>query len=325
MPTSCCACLHPRAHRPLTFWCSFNAELPGLQVAVSCEISQGNSIGSRLYVSFAAANAKGRPSKKSRFEASAPAGATVQPKFNASCSNVDVPADTWALLSSPCSWHNCGVYCAGGVPANYEALSLPSIHGVDGAQPLPSLCLAAHFAPPGAALAVVDMCLLWNSTRFVLEPEGEGNNMPPLQVVFSGHGAAAAAAAASCAAFTLWACASIGTTIHTHTLLTGHCPPLPRSLLDYLRADGASNLAFRIADAPLKAAADCPSLGELQPCHSSIEVDPSTLRARPLAEAAAADGGARHGKGDSSGSCEGSDLLRNCLARCCMQRQRGYE
>ena len=160
MPTSCCACLQPRAHRPLTFWCSFNAELPGLEVAVSCEISQGNSIGSRLYVSFAAANAKGRPSKKSRFEASAPAGATVQPKFNASCSNVDELADSWALLFPPCSWHNFGVNCVGGMPVNFEVLSLPSIHGVDGAQPLPSLRLATQFAPPGAALAMVDKCPL---------------------------------------------------------------------------------------------------------------------------------------------------------------------
>ena len=287
---------------------------------MSCEVSRGSSIGSRLYVSFAAADVKTRPSKKSRFEVSAPAGATVQPKFNASCSNIDVPADTWALLSSPCAFVNCGVYCAGGVPANIEALSLPSIHGVDGAQPLPFVPAAAHVAA-GAALAVLDMCLLWNSSRFVLEPEGEGNNMPPLQVVFSGHGAAAAAAAASCAAFTLWACASIGTTIHTHTLLTGHCPPLPRSLSDYLHADGASNLVLRLADVPLKDAADCSRLGP----HSSVEVDGSNLRVRPLAAEAKGDSGVRDGKCSSNGSSAGSETLRNCLARCCMQRQRGYE
>ena len=117
----------------LTLFRSHSAELPGLNVAVSCEISEGSSIGSRLYVSFVASDVKSRPVKRSRFgPASATEGTFVQPKFNASCSSIDVPADSWGLLSSTCTWNNKGVYCIGGAPANSEALSLPSIHGADG-------------------------------------------------------------------------------------------------------------------------------------------------------------------------------------------------
>jgi hypothetical protein len=160
--------------------------------------------------------------------------------------------------------------------------------------------------------------LLWNSTRFVLEPEGEGNSMPPLQVVFAGHGAAAAAAAASCAAFTLWACASIGTTVHTHTLLTGPFPPLPPSLRHYLHANGASNLSLRLAHVAVTSTAKHMPIS----AHSCVEVDATTLRTRTLPADADEHGG---GKSDSSGSRTDSELLRNMLARSCMQRQRGYE
>jgi hypothetical protein len=160
------------------------------------------------------------------------------------------------------------------------------------------------------------MCLLWNSTRFVLQPEGSGVCMPPLEVVFIGHGAAAAAAAASCAAFTLWACASIGTTIRTHTLLSAPCRPLPRSLRNYLHANGASNLFIRLGDVPMSSDAGCASLA----AHSIVDVDSSTLRARALA-ADAADDAAFLGSDDSK---TGSETLRNSLARCCIQRQNGH-
>jgi hypothetical protein len=174
----------------------------------------------------------------------------------------------------------------------------------------------------GTALAVVDTCLLWNSSRFVLEPEGQGNSMPPLQVVFSGHGQVAAAAAASCAAFTLWACASIGTTIHTHTLLSGSYRPLPRSLGDYLHRNGASNLSLRLADVPAKS-----STKHAPICaHSCVEVDAITLRARCLPADSAVEGDAiGSGKSHSSASTMSNDLIRSVLARCCMQRQQGYE
>jgi hypothetical protein len=168
---------------------------------------------------------------------------------------------------------------------------------------------------------VVDTCLLWNSSRFVLQPEGQGSSMPPLQVVFIGHGAIASAAAASCAAFTLWACASIGTTIHTHTLLTApHCP-LPRSLRDYLCANGASNLFIRLGDVPSKFSADVSSLG----AHSILEVDSNTLLARSLAFDADDDASFGSGKkGDGSDSTTGRELLRKSIARCCIQRQSGH-
>jgi hypothetical protein len=169
---------------------------------------------------------------------------------------------------------------------------------------------------------VLDACLLWNSTRFVLEPEGEGNSMPPLQVVFAGHGAAAAAAAASCAAFTLWACASIGTTIHTHTLLTGPFPILPRSLRDYLHANGASHLSLRLSHAAVTDSSKHLPLS----AHSCFEVDATTFRTRLLpADAVADDDDHCGGKSDSGGSKTGCESLRNVLARSCMQRQRGYE
>jgi hypothetical protein len=130
---------------PITPFSSYNAELPGINVAVSCEVSAGSSVGSRLYVSFAAADTKARPSKKSRLYAPHVAvGSTVQPKFNASCSNIDMQAECWALLSSPCTWNNCGVYCTDGAPASLESLSLPAIHGVDGAQLHPSVPATAH-------------------------------------------------------------------------------------------------------------------------------------------------------------------------------------
>jgi hypothetical protein len=137
-----CVLLPTRNPLPLqiTPFSSCNAELPGMNVTVSCEISAGSSVGCRLYVSFAAADAKARPSKKSRFSAPhVAADSTVQPKFNASCSNIDMPAQAWALLSSPCTWNNCGVYCTDGAPASLESLTLPFIHGVDGAQRAPSM------------------------------------------------------------------------------------------------------------------------------------------------------------------------------------------
>jgi hypothetical protein len=292
-------------------------------VTVSCEISAGSSVGCRLYVSFAAADAKARLSKKSRVSAPHVAvDSTVQPKFNASCSNIDIPAQSWALLSSPCTWNNCGVYCTDGTPASLESLSLPFIHGVDGAQRSPAARAASsRFCSPGAALAFVDMCLLWNSTRFVLEPEGKGNCMPPLQLVFVGHDSAAAAAAASCAAFTHWACASIGTTIHTHTLLTGSCPPLPISLRNYLHANGVSNLCLRLADVPPKSAAQSSPIT----ANSTVEVDAATFRARSLPASATGDGHVRTGSKGSGGLSSSSEVLRNTVARCCMQRQQGYE
>jgi hypothetical protein len=162
------------------------------------------------------------------------------------------------------------------------------------------------------------MCLLWNSARFVLQPEGQGNCMPPLEVVFIGHGAAAAAAAASCAAFTLWACASIGTTIRAHTLLSAPCHPLPRSLRNYLHANGTSNLFIRLGDVPMNSDACCLSLGP----HSIVDVDASTLRARALAADAADINDATFvGSGDSKTA---SETLRKSLALCCIQRQSGH-
>ncbi len=270
-------------------------------------------------MNFTAADAKERPSKKFRFGAGAGvAGATVQPQFNASCSSIDVPADSWALLSSPCAWNNCGVYCIDGVPANYESLSLPSIHGADGARPPPSAAVANSRLPAaGAALSVVDMCLLWNSARFVLQPEGQGDSMPPLEVVFIGHGAAATAAAASCAAFTRWACASIGTTLHTHTVLTAPCNSMPRSLREYLRANGASNLFIRLGDVPAKSSSDRLTLG----AQSTVEVDSKTLRARSLAADAAYDNVLNGSdKAGTCGSKTGGELLRKSIAQCCIQQ-----
>jgi hypothetical protein len=177
------------------------------------------------------------------------------------------------------------------------------------------------FFDPGIALAVVDMCLLWNSVRFMLEPNGEGSNMPPLEVVFTGHGAVAAALAASCAAFTVWACASIGTTIDAHTLLTGAHAPLPRSLMDYLQTHGVTNICIRHGNVPSYNAGDFSSLNSL----CCVEVDAKTLCARLMAGDAVECVWSESGKSDDSNSMKDHELLLNSLARCSLQRLRGYK